>query len=280
VVILALDIGGTKLAAALWDGQGLRDRQEISTPADRSPEGILNACLELLRPKLSLASNLGVAATGTVAEGRVTALNSETLHGWLGFDVQRWLEERTGLPTRVLNDADAAAWGEFVRGAGRDTRDFAFVTVSTGIGGGLVLNRQLLTTPHGLHAEFGFTLTDDDSPLEFVASGVALDKAARDLGWADARDVVRRALESDASAQALLDSSAKRVARLLGNVRALLGVERVVVGGGLGLASSYLERVRAHLERLGSPWSDLEVVRAELGVDAGLIGAALWVEQG
>jgi N-acylmannosamine kinase len=269
-------MGGTKLAAALWDGERLCDREEVATPGDRSPEGILNACLELLRPKLARASSLGVAATGSVAEGRVTALNSETLHGWDAFDVQGWLEARTGLRTLVLNDADAAAWGEFVLGAGRETRDFAFVTVSTGIGGGIIVNRQLLTTPHGLHAEFGFTLTDQDEPLEFVASGVALDKAARDLGWADARDVVRYALEGDARASALLDSSAQRVARLLGNLRVLLGVERVAVGGGLGLTAPYLERVKGHLEHLGSPWSSLEVVRAELGADAGLVGAALW----
>ncbi len=276
-MILALDIGGTKLAAALWDGSRLLDREEMATPQDRSPEGILRACLELLRPKLARASRLGVAATGVVAEGRVTALNSETLHGWNGFDVQAWFEERTGLKTRVLNDADAAAWGEFLCGAGRDTRDFAFVTVSTGIGGGLVLNRQLLTTPHGLHAEFGFTLTDADSPLEFAASGVALDKAARERGWTDAREVVARAMQGDSEASALLDSSAQRVARLLGNLRVLLGLDRVAVGGGVGLAESYLGRVRAHLERLGSPWAGLEVVRAQLGVDAGLTGAALWV---
>jgi N-acylmannosamine kinase len=275
-MILALDIGGTKLAAALWDGERLLEREEVATPEDRSPEGILSPCLELLHSKLARASSLGVAATGSVAEGRVTALNSETLRGWNGFDVQGWLEARTGLRTRVLNDADAAAWGEFACGAGRGARDFAFVTVSTGIGGGLVLNRQLLTTPHGLHAEFGFTLTDQDAPLEFAASGVALDQAALALGWADARDIVRRALEGNARANALLDSSAHHVARLLGNLRVLLGVERVAVGGGLGLADSYLERVKKHLERLGEPWAKLEVTRAALGADAGLVGAALW----
>jgi N-acylmannosamine kinase len=276
-VIATLDIGGTKLSSALFDGTNLLERQQIPTPPDRSPEHLLNTCLELLRPHLPHAQALRVAATGFVRQnGIVRAVGNDILHGWSnGVNVAGWLENATQLETKVLNDADAAAWGEFKLGAGRGCQHFAFVTVSTGIGGGLVLNSQLYTTPHGLHAEFGNILTDSGTPLEHLASGTALDLAAREHGWTDAREVVARAGKTEELAVILLEDSALRVARLLGNLRVLLGIEKVAVGGGLGLASGYLERLQADVQKFGAPWSGLEVVRAELGADAGLIGAAL-----
>ncbi len=276
-MILALDIGGTKLSSALWDGSSLLERTQIPTPTDRTPENLLSACLELVSPKLPLSRAIRVAACGSVANGMVTALNNETLHNWQnGVNVAAWLEKHTNLETKVLNDADAAAWGEFKRGAGRGTRDFAFVTVSTGIGGGLIINQELHLTPHGLHAELGFTLTDADIPLEYLASGSALNKIAREHGWTDTKELLTRANVGDKTADVLLEGSATRVARLLANLRAILGIERAAIGGGLGLAPSYLERVQKHLQRFGSPWASLEVTRAELGADAGLVGAALY----
>jgi N-acylmannosamine kinase len=277
LVILTLDIGGTKLSSGLFDGTHLLERRQMPTPPDRSPEHLLNTCLELLRPHLSRASALRVAATGFVANGVVRAIGNEILHGWdAGVNVAGWLENATKLQTKVLNDADAAAWGEFKLGAGRGCQHFAFVTVSTAIGGGLVLNSQLYTTPHGLHAEFGNTLTDSGTPLEHLASGTTLDRLARDHGWSGAREVVRQAANGEELATILLEDSALRVARLLANLRVLLGIEKVAIGGGLGLASGYVERVQADVKKFGAPWDGLEVVRAELGVDAGLIGAALW----
>jgi N-acylmannosamine kinase len=277
-MILSLDIGGTKLSSALFDGTNLLERRQIPTPPDRSPDHLLNTCLELLRPHLPHAQALRVAATGFVSQnGIVRAVGNDILHGWSnGVNVAGWLENATQLETKVLNDADAAAWGEFKLGAGRGCQHFAFVTVSTGIGGGLVLNSQLYTTPHGLHTEFGNVLTDSSTPLELLASGTALDRAAREHGWADAREVVDRAAKTEELATILLENSALRVARMLANVRVLLGIEKVAVGGGLGLASGYLERVQVDVRRFGAPWDELEVVRAELGVDAGLIGAGLW----
>ncbi len=282
-MILTLDIGGTKLAAALFDGTALSDsavlleRREAPTPTDdRSPDSVTRALLELLSGLETRASSVGVAATGAVADGRVTALNVDTLQGWNRFDLRGALSVALHLPVHVLNDADAAAYGEFARGAGRGTRDFAFVTVSTGIGAGLVLDGRLHLSAHGVHAELGYTLTPGDVPLEIAAGGAALDAWARERGWTGAREVVARSLEGDPEANAKLEHGAGLVARALANLYVTLGVTRVAVGGGLGLSTGYLERVQRNLEQLGEPWSALEVVRAELGTDAGLIGAAAW----
>jgi predicted NBD/HSP70 family sugar kinase len=276
-VILALDIGGTKLAAALVEGAKVIERREAPTPTeDRGPESVTRAALALLEPFLPRARALGVAATGSVAEGRVTALNSDTLQGWHAFDLRGALERSTHLRTTVLNDADAAAWGEYTLGAGRGTENFAFVTVSTGVGGGLVLNGRLHLTRHGLHSELGYTLAPDGTPIELIASGGALDRWARARGWSGAREIVSRAANHDPDAMAKLTESARLVAFKLADLRVSLGIERAALGGGLGLSDGYLGRVRAVLDGLGEPWSTLEIVPAALGVDAGLVGAAAW----
>jgi N-acylmannosamine kinase len=279
-VILALDIGGTKLSAALIEGADVIERREAPTPTtDRGPESVTRAALELLGPFVGQAHALGVAATGSVAEGRVTALNADTLQGWHSFDLRAALERGTHLETTVLNDADAAAWGEYALGAGREAENFAFVTVSTGVGGGLVLNGKLHLTRHGLHSELGYTLAPDGTPIELIASGGAIERWAKAKGWSGSREVVARAAQGDPDANAKLLESARLVAFKLADLRVTLGIERAAIGGGLGLSDGYLGRVRAVLDSLGEPWSRLEVVPAALGVDAGLVGAAAWADQ-
>jgi N-acylmannosamine kinase len=272
-MIAALDIGGTKISVALIDGAAILERFEIRTPSISTPEQVSRAAIDLLESFKPRVSSLGVAATGRVANGRVTALNSKTLKGWNDFDLRTTLEKALKLETVVLNDADAAAWGEAAFGAGFGVRDFVFVTISTGVGGGLILNSRLHTTPFGLQADLGFTLVNG-VPLEFVASGKALDSYAVSRGWADARDVISQA-ETDNAANAKLEESAGLIAHKLADLRVTLGITRAVIGGGLGLAPGYLERVKHHLERLGDLYR-LELVPAALGVDAGLIGAADW----
>jgi N-acylmannosamine kinase len=282
-MILALDIGGTKLAAALVDGAQVMERLERPTPTDdRGPESVTRAALELLAPLLRTVqvrgSRLGVAATGVVAGGHVTALNSDMLQGWHAYDLRGALQAATKLETVVLNDADAAAYGEFAHGSGIGTTDFVFVTVSTSVGGGLVLGGRLHTTPHGLHAELGYTLTPDAKPIENVAGGAPMDRWAQARGWSGTREIVARALQGDLVANAKLDESAGLVAFKLADLRVTLGITRAAIGGGLGLSEGYIDRVRAQLEKFGEPWNTLEVVPAELGTNAGLVGAAAWAE--
>ncbi len=272
-MIAALDIGGTKISSALLDGAKILERHEVRTPELATPEAVCAAAITLLEPFQTRASSLGVAATGRVANGRVTALNSKTLMGWNDFDLQTTLKNALNLETIVLNDADAAAWGEAAFGAGIGVQDFVFVTISTGVGGGLILNSRLHTTPFGLQADLGFTLVNG-VPLEFVASGAALDSYAVSRGWRNARDVILQA-ETDTGANAKLEESAGLIAAKLADLRVILGITRAVIGGGLGLAPGYFGRLKHNLQKLGALYH-LELVPAALGVDAGLIGAADW----
>jgi len=149
---------------------------------------------------------------------------------------------------------------------GRGVSNFIFVTVSTGIGSGLVLDGALREG-----AELGFTRVADGRFLEQVASGTALDAWAQERGWKGAAEVVERA-QTDPEAAARLDRSAAYLAEKLEDLRVMLRLERVILGGGLGLAEGY----RARVQKRVSP--ALAVVAASLGADAGLVGVADWAE--
>lgn len=280
--VLALDVGGTTTRAARVEGNAIVWRAEAPTPARRGPDAVIGAALDLLGGAGSGATALGVAMTGRVVRGRVTALNTETLPGWTDVPLAERLAGALGLPTAVLNDARAAAWGEFAAGAGRGTSEFAFVTVSTGVGAGLVLGGRLHEARNGLDAELGFTLVPGGryaapglpglSALEFEASGSALDARG------GARALLDAAEAGDPGAAEEVGRAAGLVAWRVADLAALLGVERVALGGSVGLRAGFRSRVTAALAALPDLYR-VPVVPAELGADAGLVGAALWTQE-
>ena len=147
-------MGGTKLAAALIVDRVICHRSEVATAAAQGPEAVMGQMVRLVRdlPGSSGTGHLAVAATGRVRQGVVSALNLETMPGWTGIDLRAELGRQTGLPVTVLNDADAAALGEARLGAGLGLAAMMFVTVSTGVGAGIVLDGQLLQSASGVHA--------------------------------------------------------------------------------------------------------------------------------
>ncbi|MFC5848102.1 ROK family protein [Deinococcus petrolearius] len=290
--LLALDIGGTSMRAALVEGGRVTERLQAPTPKPATPDAVLAAAAELAGPLAARAGALGVACAGAVAGGRVTATAAHTFPGWTDIPLADTLGTALGLDARALNDARAAAWGEYAAGAGRGTREFMFVTVSTGVGGGLVLGGRLHLAGNGLDAELGFVsvpaawqpghavpgLPYALGPLEFETSGTALGAQAGPAGHPDARALCDAAENADAGAEALYAHSAALIAWKIADVAALLGVTRVALGGSVGLRGGYLARVRGALAAFPERYRP-EVVHAELGADAGLIGAALWAER-
>lgn len=289
--LLALDIGGTSIRAALVEKGRVTQRRETRTPKPATPEAVLEAALDLAAPLRPGAQAVGVACAGAVARGRVTATAAHTFPGWTDIPLERRLADGLGLPCSALNDARAAAWGEFRAGAGRGTSEFMFVTVSTGVGAGLVLGGRLHLAANGLDAELGFVSVPalwqrgeevpplgGLGPLEFETSGTALGERARALGVADAKALCDAAEAGNAAAEAEYSRSAALIAWKIADVAALLGVTRVALGGSVGLREGYLARVRTALASFPERYCP-RVVHAELGADAGLIGAALWAAE-
>lgn len=281
---LAIDIGGTKLAAALvGEDRQIRERRELPTPASKTPQALREALKTLVAPLQSQACRVAIASTGIIREGNLLAINPENLGGLLHFPLVKTLEALTGLPTLAVNDAQAAAWAEY-HAMEDETRDMVFITVSTGVGGGVISGGQLVTGTGGLAGHLGHTLADPDGPMcgcgrvgcvEAIASGRGIAAAAQgELAGCDAKTIFSRAEEGNEQAIRLVAHSAQVLARLIADTKAVTDCQRVVVGGSVGLAPGYLAQVRACLE-LMPPVYHVELRAAHYRHDAGLLGAAL-----
>ncbi len=282
VPMLALDIGGTKTAAALVRGPELISKQVVATPAVQGPEAVTSAALGAVRALLAERGSaerpalLGVACAGVVNEGRVRAMSTDLMPGWHDFPLVPRLEDGLSLKAYALNDAQAAAYGESVHGAGQGSGSLLFVTVSTGVGGGLVLGGRVWSGATGLAGHLGHV---GDGVLERLTSGTALARRAAERGHAaDAREVIAAAAE-DAWAAELLTDAVKAFARALLDVKLLVDPELVVLGGSVGLNPTFRRALEAELAR-SAPYVRVVTRPARLGADAGLIGAAAWAAAG
>lgn len=281
---LAIDIGGTKLAAALVDDDlAIRLRRELPTPASKTPEALREALKALVEPIQHQARRVAIASTGIIREGNLLAINPLNLGGLLHFPLVQTLEEIAGLPTLAINDAQAAAWAEY-HAIADEMEDMVFLTVSTGVGGGVVSNGRLVTGSGGLAGHLGHTLADPNGPVcgcgrvgcvEAIASGRGISAAAQGhLAGCDAKTIFARAAEGDEQACTLVQRSAQVLARLIADTKAVTDCQRVVIGGSVGLAEGYLSQVRAYLTQMPAVYH-VELSAAHYRHDAGLLGAAL-----
>ncbi|MFC4638268.1 ROK family protein [Deinococcus hohokamensis] len=267
--VIAIDIGGTTSRVAVVKGSQVQERLEIPTEAHRGPNDLLKR-LEGLLDQLdgaATAGMVGVACTGRVHTGQVSAVNLQTMPGWTAVPVEVHLREALERPVRVINDAKAATLAEYT--AGENPGHFLFVTVSTGIGSGLVLGGQLHEAPTGLDVGLGFTRGLEREPLEYGSSGTALGRLALAAGFPDTAALFDRAEAGDPEAIGLLSSPLLALADRLADVHALLGLRSLCLGGSVGLRRHTREVVQAQLP-------GVEVRAAIHGADAGLIGAALY----
>jgi N-acylmannosamine kinase len=280
MTIVALDLGGTKLSAALLVDRVIRHRSEVPTAAQQGPAAVIEQMVELVQqvPGWERAECLAVAATGRVHGGRVSALNLDTMPGWTDIGLQDELSRRTGKPVTVLNDADAAAYGEFRLGAGQHLRSMMFVTVSTGVGAGIVLDGRLLQSDSGIHADFGFLHAGNGETIEDLCSGRALGRWTRQRGGTGGAAQLIEWAARNADADARLDLAATTLVRGFGDVRVLMGVEDVVIGGSVGLNPAFFGRLQV-CEQDRPELYRVRLRAAVLGADAGLHGAALVAER-
>lgn len=180
---LAIDIGGTKLAAALIDNNlRISQRRELPTPASKTPDALREALKALVEPLRAEARQVAIASTGIIQEGMLLALNPHNLGGLLHFPLVQTLETIAGLPTLAVNDAQAAAWAEY-HALPDDIRDMVFITVSTGVGGGVVCDGKLLTGKGGLAGHLGHTLADPHGPVCGCGRVGCVEAIASGRGW-------------------------------------------------------------------------------------------------
>jgi N-acylmannosamine kinase len=284
--VLALDIGGTKLAAALVDHRfQILERHECSTPASKTPQALTASLEALLSPLANRVQRVAVASTGIIHQGVLTAINPANLGGLEHFPLQETVSRITHLPCLALNDAQAAAWAEY-QALEDEIADMAFITVSTGVGGGIISGGRLLMGDGGLAGHFGHTLADPNGPrcgcgrigcVEAIASGRGIAAAAQgELAGLDAKAIFAKAREGDGQAQSLVRRSAQALASMIADIKAVTDCQRVVIGGSVGLADGYLTLVTAFLAKEPKTYQ-VALNAAHYRHDAGLLGAAMLV---
>ena len=293
---LALDIGGTKIAAGVVDADGvLLHHNRQPTPRSADPEQVWAAAAAALAEALAAAGGevcgVGISSAGPIhlAEGTISPVN---IAAWRGFPVvERTGQAVPGVPVRLAGDGLCMALGEHWRGAGRGARFLLGMVISTGVGGGLVLDGVPYAGRTGNAGHVGHVVVERDGPacacggrgcVEAIASGPSLLAWARGQGWAaapqaTAKELADAAARGDEVALRAFGRAAGAVAAMIASVAAVCDLDLVVVGGGVAKAGSVLfDPLRAALRRhAGLDFiSGLRVLPAELGGEAGLVGAA------
>jgi glucosamine-6-phosphate isomerase len=298
---IGVDVGGTKCAAGLVDvssGRVFAWRLKPTEP-ERGGEAVLDDAIAIARlvrdegaQNGQQAAAIGVCVAELVdSQGRV--LSDATIR-WKGMDIRARIQQALSLPAQLDADVRAAALGEARFGAGRGSRSFLYVTVGTGISACLVIDGTPYVGARGLTGTFASNraLIPGDNgelhvgpPLESFASGPALATrfaAVSPRFSGRAPDVLAATARGDERAKAVVESAGRSLGAAIAHLVNVLDPERVVIGGGLGLAGGlYRESLEQSLREF--IWSDLHrdlpLVSAELGLEAGVIGAAIGAVQ-
>lgn len=293
--MLAVDIGGTKLAAApVRPGGELGRLVTRPTPSGDAEEvwaALASVVTEAIGDEEVSGAGIGSAGPLDAVAGTVSPVN---IPGWRGFPVRdRLTALLAGRPVVLVNDAVSGAVGEYHYGAGRGVRAMLGMVVSTGVGGGLILDGRVYAGRTGNAGHIGHTIVDlDGDPcpcgsrgcVETITSGPAMVRWALANGWSgsppDGRTLAAAARDGDPVAVAAFARSARALAAGIASAAALCDLDRVVIGGGVARAWDVLEPpLRAALDTYAGLAfvRRAEVVRSELDGQAGLLGVAALV---
>lgn len=304
---IGVDVGGTKIAAGLVTEGGEVVRKALRrTPATEvsATEAAIHELVSELREGVDVAG-VGIGAAGFCDASRSSVVYAPNL-AWRNAPLKQRIEELTGLPTVVENDANAAAWGEFRFGAARDVTDAVVVTLGTGIGGGIIINDQLIRGSGGFAGEIGHMQIKAGGRRcgcglrgcwERYGSGTAVVHEAREIAMVapvsaarilelaggnpyeiTGEMVTKAAQEGDQTAQDVLDTVAEWIGIGLADLAAILDPQAFVLAGGVSnvgeilrsaVEKSFVKNLTARSYR-----NVAEIRLAQLGVPAGLIGAA------
>lgn len=299
-----IDIGGTSIKFGLFRNDGAPiEKWSVPTPTADSGRELLPTIESECRKEMTVCglqtgqmAGVGLGVPGEVSGNGYVAPCSN-LNGWGGFNVGEELSAKLGVPVHVLNDANAAAVGEMTMGAG--TENMVFVTLGTGVGGGIIVDGKLLEGAHGAGGEIGHIKINPQETercgcggcgcLEQYASATAIMRAAarriaqddtptalRDCETLQAKDIFDCAMRGDAVSQELVMQLCDSLGRGLASIACVCDPEVIVLGGGLSGAGEYLLQAvqRAYQYYAFSRTKEARFALAKLGSDAGMYGCA------
>jgi glucokinase len=314
--VLGIDLGGTKILTSVIDSEGkMLSRDHSVTPAAQGHEAVIQAIVESIRRTLDEAhlspgnlEAIGIAAPGLSNPQAGVIYTSPNLPGWQNVPLRDIISEEIGKATYLINDGSAAALGEWHYGAGKGTRDLVYVTISTGVGGGIIIDGRIYAGATGTAGELGHMVIDHSGPLcncgntgcwEILASGTALATEAKHLigtgtetailAYAggsiekiNAEAIQGAALAGDELANKLIARNAYYHGVGLANLINIFNPEIIVIGGGLSnmgdmlLLPAYEEAERRAFKE---SFRAVRFELAKLGRNSGVIGAAAFARE-
>ena len=305
---VGIDIGGTKVLGGVVDETGaIISRARRDTPAEGGvalTQAIADVALELMKD--SEIESVGVSVAAFISADRKTILATPNIKDWNGVNLDYELTSRIGLPVVIENDANSAAWGEFKFGAGRGKENILMLTVGTGIGGGIVVNSNLLRGSFGIAAEIGHLRIVPNGLLcgcgaygcfEQYGSGTALlrhafeaiqahpDRASNILNRGDGSiegvkgsAITEAARDGDELALSIFEITGDYIGAGIASLAVILDPEAVVIGGGvIDAGDILLNPIRTGMEKympFAGKHPHPQIVAAQLGNEAGLVGVA------
>ena len=314
--VLAIDLGGTKIIAAIISRRGRMIAREYSlTLADEGPQSVINRILSAIDHLFSLRNmdssqldSISIAAAGAIDFDQGAITSSPNLPGWHNVPLRDIVSEKYKVSTFLINDANAAALGEYHFGAGKGVNNLIYLTLSTGIGGGIIINGELYSGPCGSAGEVGHMTIDVNGPRcncgnigcwETLASGTAVAREAiRRINHGEvssltgivggkienitAETVSIAAQGGDSLALEVISEAATYVGVGLVNLVNIFNPEMIIIGGGMAKTGDLLlnparQVVRERAYQL--PAQAVRIVSAQLGENSGLVGAAVFARQ-
>lgn len=308
-VAIGIDLGGTNIAGGLVDEDGkLLARNGTPTKAHEGPDAVVGriaGLIEELRPKApGKIVGVGIGSPGPLHPTEGFIYSTPNMPGWDNYHLRDRVAEKTGLPVTVENDANCAVLAEAWRGAGRGCRTIVALTLGTGIGGGVVYDGKLVNGPTMSAGEVGHVTINYSGPkcgcgnhgcLEAYCGAAGIVSRAQDLldkpgtvsllrDWTEQGKekltpalISRAADKGDGVALSVLRDTGRLLGVGIASLVNLFAPEKVILGGGVAAAGETLfKAVREHVRRYAfAPASqEVEIVPAEMGNDAGIIGAA------
>lgn len=287
---IGIDIGGTQLRVAAFDGGGRNLFKEVfRNDCTCGPEKNLDQLVSAIGRWGIDYGGIGIGGPGPADFSAGRFLNPPNLPAWEGFEVVRFFEKATGKPAFLNNDANVAGLAEALVGAGRGHDSVFFLTVSTGLGGGYIYRGKIVDGAHSFGAEVFAMIVNDDpyarpglTPgcVELQCSGTALGRMATErLGREmDARGLFSLWYAGDTAAAEVVERGAENIARLVNNVAAVVDPDIFVWGGSVALNNPrFIDRIHEKARGYVLAPDALAFALAECGEDAGLVGASLLV---
>ncbi|MEM9214562.1 MAG: ROK family protein [Cyanobacteria bacterium P01_F01_bin.150] len=283
--VIGIDLGGTAIKLGRFNRRGeCLQSLTVDTPQPAQPNAVLEKFVEAIAQldPYNVAGAIGIGTPGpTDVSGRIATV-AINLEGWVNISVASWLEKRCNRPVILANDANCAGLGEFWLGAGTDYQNLILLTLGTGVGGAIILNGNLFTGHHGTAGELGLITLNPNGPQCNSGNNGSMEQylsvpAIRRRTGLEPKELGDRAELGDEKAIAFWQTYGQELGAGLASLLYVLTPEAIIIGGGVSASCEFfLPAAQSEIERRVLPTSrpNLKLLRASLGNQAGMVGAA------